>query len=90
MSELLDPFVSENSVGQCSKTHSEVARTPLSDTRSDSESLNAASIIGLDPDHQKLDPINARGVARIDPPSEVGCNSDSLDVSNDIGSCKEQ
>ena len=28
-------------------------------------------------------------MARINPPSDVGCNSDSLDVGNDIGACKE-
>ena len=66
-----------------------MARTPLSDTRSDNESLNAESIVGLEPGHQGLDPSDARGVARINPPSDVGCNSDSLDVGNDIGSCEE-
>ena len=30
-------------------------RTPLSDTRSDNESLNAESIVGLEPGHQALD-----------------------------------
>ena len=66
-----------------------MSRTPLSDTRSDNESLNAESIVGLEPGHQGLDPSDARGVARINPPSDVGCNSDSLDVGNDIGSCEE-
>ena len=66
-----------------------MARTPLSDTRSDNESLNAESIVGLEPGHQGLAPSDARGVARINPPSDVGCNSDSLDVGNDIGSCEE-
>ena len=89
VSELLDPLVNENSVEPCSETRSEVARTPLSDTRSDNESLNAESIVGLEPGHQGLDPSDARGVARINPPSDVGCNSDSLDVGNDIGSCEE-
>ena len=36
------------------------------------------------PGHQGLDPSDARGVARINPPSDVGCNSDPLDVGNDI------
>ena len=31
-----------------------------------------------------------RGVARINQTSDVGCNSDSLGVGNDIGSCEEQ
>ena len=52
VSELLDPLVNENSVEPCSETRSEVARTPLSDTRSDNESLNAESIVGLEPGHQ--------------------------------------
>ena len=89
VSELLDPLVNENSVEPCSETHSEVARTPLSDTRSDNESLNAESIVGLEPGHQGLDPSDARGVARINPPSDVGCNSDSLKVGNDIDSSIE-
>ena len=66
-----------------------MARTPLSDTRSDNESLNAESIVCLEPGHQGLAPSDARGVARINSPSDVGCNSDSLDVGNDIGSRKE-
>ena len=66
-----------------------MARTPLSDTRRDNESLNASRIVGLEPGHQELAPSDACGVARINPPSDVGCNSDSLDVGNDIGSCKE-
>ena len=52
--------------------------------------MNDASIIGLDPVHQEMDPIDARGVARINPPSGVGNNSNPLDVCNDISSCEEQ
>ena len=89
VSELLDPLVNEDSVEQCSKTRSEVVRTPRSNTRSNNESLNASSNVGLEPGHQGLDPSDARGIARIYPPSDIGCNRDSLDVGNDIGSCKE-
>ena len=46
--ELLDPDVNGNSVEQCSETRSEASRTPLSDTRSDNESLYAASIVDLE------------------------------------------
>ena len=50
VSELLDPHVNENSVVQCSETHSEAARTPLSATRSNNESLHDSSIVGLETD----------------------------------------
>ena len=90
MSELIDPLVNENSVEPSSEIHNEVAHTPLSDTRRDNESLNASSIVGLELGHQGLAPSDALGVARINPPSEVGCNSDSLDVGNDIGYRIEQ
>ena len=52
VSELLDPPVNESSVEQCPETRSEAARTSLSDTRNDNESLNATSIVGLEPSHQ--------------------------------------
>ena len=86
VSELIDPHVNENSVEQCSETRSEATRTPLCDTRSVNVSLNAASIVGLEPVRQGLKPSNVRGVARINPPSDAGCIRDSLDVGNDIGS----
>ena len=86
MSKAEDPHVDESSVEQCSETRSEATCTPLIDTLSDNESLNAASIEGLEPGRRGLDPSDARGVARINPLSEVGCNSDSFDVDNDIGS----
>nr|CCA27706.1 reverse transcriptase putative [Albugo laibachii Nc14] len=60
------------------------ARTPLSDTRCDNESLKAESIVGLVPSHQGLDPANERGVARVNPLSGVSCNNESLDVIEDI------
>ena len=54
------------------------------------ESLNASSIVCLDPGHQGLAPIDARGVARINPPCDVSCNSNSLDACVDISSRMEQ
>ena len=54
MSELVDPHVNNNSVEQCSETPSKAARILLSDTRSDNESVNVGSIVGLEPGHQGL------------------------------------
>ena len=61
MYELLHPYVNKNSVEQCLETRSETARIPLSDTRSDNDSLNVASIVGFEPDHQGLAPSEPRG-----------------------------
>ena len=77
MSELMNSDVNEI----C-----EAARTSLNDTHPDSESLNDGSNVGLEPSHQGCNPFDARGVARINPLSDFGCNSDSLNFSNDIGS----
>ena len=66
-----------------------MARTPLSDTPNDKESLNADSILGLDLSHQGMVPSDMRGVTRKNPLSDVSCNSDSLDVRNDINSGKK-
>ena len=60
MSELIYFLVSKNRVEQCSETHSEAARTPLSDTRSNNKSLNATGIVDLEPGHQGLTPSDAR------------------------------
>ena len=67
--QFIDPHVNENSVEKFSETRSEEARTPLSDTRSDNESRDAASIVGLNSGHQGLSPNDTREVARINPPS---------------------
>ena len=84
ISELIDSHVNIRSVEQFSGTQSEVARTPLSDNRSDYESLNAESIAGLAPGNQGLDPSDVRGVASIYPLSDGGYKSESLDVDNGI------
>ena len=68
----------------------EAARTLLSDTRSNNESLNTMRSVDLDPSHQGFEPSDARGVARINPLNDVGCDSDSLDVGTDISSHIEQ
>ena len=46
-------------------------------------------VMDIERDHQGIAPGDARGVARINPSSDVGSNSDPLDVGNDIGSCEE-
>ena len=62
----------------------------MRDTRSDGESLNAASIVILESRHQGWDPSDPRGATRINPLSCVGCDSDSLDASIDINPRIEQ
>ena len=52
--EILDPHVNESSVNQCLETRSEAVSISLIDTHSDNDSLNAASIVGLEPGHQGL------------------------------------
>ena len=74
----------ESSVEQCSQTHSKAACASLSDSRSDNESLNAGSIVFLEPDHRGLDDSDARGVAHIHTPSDIDHYSDSLNVGYDI------
>ena len=90
VSELIDLNVADSSVERCSETHSETARTPLSDGGCNSASLNAESIVGLEPSYQGLNSSDEREVARICPLSDGGCNSASLDVGSDIGSRIEQ
>ena len=88
--ELIDPNVNASSADQCSETRSDSARTSLSDTRTDNESLNATSITGLEPSNKGLKSSDTREVERANQPlSDVDCNSDPLNVSNDISSCIE-
>ena len=63
---------------------SATARTPLSDTRSDTESLNADSIVGKGTRHQNPCTTDARGVIRKNPQSDGYCNINPLNVSNEI------
>ena len=75
MSELMNSDVNEI----C-----EAARTSLNDTHPDSESLNDESNVGLEPRYQGCNPFDARGVARINPLSEVSRDGTPLDVGKDI------
>ena len=58
--------------------------------RGSNASLIAASIVGLEPGHNVLDPNDTRVVARINSLSDVGCKRDILDVGYVIGSRMEK
>ena len=49
----------------------ETARTLLSNTSDNNESLNAESIVGLRPSHQEISFLEKGGVAPISPPSSL-------------------
>ena len=72
------------SIEHSSICDSEAARTPLGDSRCESNVLNAESIVDQASSHQGLNPPDERGVARKYPPSDVGCDSDALNVNFDI------
>ena len=81
MSELVESDdVKDISREQGSWTVSETARTPLSDTRCDSESLNAESIVGQRPNHQGLCPADERGTMRKYSLSDVDGDVNALNV----------
>ncbi|CAI5713542.1 unnamed protein product [Peronospora farinosa] len=80
VSEFLNSDVNINSVEQSSVTPSGTARTPLSDTQSNIETLDVGNDIGSRMEQVKVD----------DLVSNIGCKCDSLDVGNDIGSRIEQ
>ena len=85
MSELVESDdVKDISREQGSLTVSETARTPLSDTRCDSESLNAESIVGQRLSHQGLCPADERGVTRKYSLSDVDGDVNALKVISDI------
>ena len=69
---------------QVSVTISGTARTPLSDTHCDNESLHAESMVGLGLSHQGFNPSDVSVVAREIPPIEVGRDGTTLNVGNDI------
>ena len=76
MSELVDSDdVEDMSIEQSSICDSEAARTPLSDSRCESNVLNAESIVDQESSHRGLNPSDERGVARKYPLSDVGCDS---------------
>ena len=58
--------------------------TPLSDSRCDTESLHAASIVVLRPRHQECNSADVSAVAREISPSEGGRDGTSLNVGNNI------
>ena len=85
MSELVSSGdVNDTSVEQGMVLESETARTTLSDIRCDNDSLNATSIVDQESNHRGLDPLDERGVARMYPLSDVGCERDALNVNIDV------
>ena len=85
MSELVDSDdVKDMSIEQSSICDSEAARTPLSDSRCEINVLNAESIVDQASIHRGLNPSDDRGVARKYPLSDVGCDSDALNVNIDL------
>ena len=85
MSELVESDdVKDISREQGSWTVSETARTPLSDTRCDNESLNAESIVGQRPNHQGQCPADERGVTRKYSLSDVDGDVNVRKVISDI------
>ena len=60
------------------------ARSPLSDTSCDNESLNAESIVGQRPNHQGQCPADERGVTRKYSLSDVDGDVNALKVISDI------
>ena len=74
MSELVDSDdVKDMSIEQRSKCDGEAVRTPLSDSRCESNVLNAESIVDQASSHRGLNPSDERGAARKYPLSDVGC-----------------
>ena len=63
---------------------SETARTPLSDTRHNIESMDTSSIVGLVPSHRGLNTNDVCEVTSVRSRIDVGYNSNQLDVGNDI------
>uniref|UniRef100_A0AAV1VB72 Uncharacterized protein n=1 Tax=Peronospora matthiolae TaxID=2874970 RepID=A0AAV1VB72_9STRA len=82
MSELSNSNVTNTSFELSSS--SETARTPLSVTRCDNESLHAESMVGLGPSDQGCDSFDVCMVARETTPSAVGRESTARNVYNDI------
>ena len=71
-------------IEQRSICDSESARTTLSDSRCENNLLNAESIVDQASIHRGLNPSDERGVARKYPLSDVGCDSDALNVNIDV------
>ena len=71
-------------IEQSSICDSEAAHTPLSDSRCESNVLNAESIVDQASSHRGLNPSDERGVARKYPLNDVGYDSDALNVNIDV------
>ena len=84
ITELMNSNVNDVCPEPVSATNSGTARTPLSDTHCDNESLHAESMVGSGPSHQGCNPSDVSEVAREIPPTEGGRNDTSLNVGNDI------
>ena len=71
MSELTNSNVENMNSERSSLSISDTARTPLSVTRCDNESLHAESIVGLEPSYLECDSFDVCGVTRENSPSAV-------------------
>ena len=82
MSELVDSDdVKDMRIEKSSICDREAARTPLSDSRCESSVLNAETLLSK---CRGLNPSDERGVARKYSLSDVGCDSDALNVNIDV------
>ena len=84
MSELTNSNVENMNSERSSLNISDTARTPLSVTRCDNESLHAESMAGLGLNYQGCDSFNVCVVARENSPSAVGHEGTTLNVGDDI------
>ena len=71
MSELTNSSVENMNSERSSLNISDTARTPLSVTRCDNESLHAEGMVGLRPTYQGCDSFDVCGVTRENSPSAV-------------------
>ena len=84
MSELTDSNIENMNSERSSLSIGDTARTPLSVTRCDNESLHAESMVGLGPSYQGCDFFDVCVVSRENAPSAVGREGTTLNVGNDI------
>ena len=84
MSELTNSNVENMNSERSSLSFSDTARTPLSVTRCDNESLHAESMVGLGKSYQGCDSFDVCGATRKNSPSAVGREGTTLNVGNDI------
>ena len=85
ISELVDSDDVKNmSIEKSSICDSEAARNPLSDSRCEINVLNAKSIVDQASSHRGLEPSDERGMARMYPLSDFGCDSDALNVNVNV------